>query len=437
MQRFFKESLLRWKDSPLRVPLIVRGARQVGKTFIVETFGREEFNNCVTINFESSSLYEQCFETFDPRSIISQLELLTKQKITPGHTLLFLDEIQQCPKALQSLRYFKEQMPQLHLIAAGSLLEFAIHDESFSFPVGRVQFARLYPLSFEEFLVGLGDTQLQKELAVFDLAGPPPPAIHAHLLQKMKDYFIIGGMPASVMAFLKTHSLLEVKYAQKALWDAYESDFGKYAKNTQHRYLKRIFEEGPKLIGDHVKYNRIDPDLPNPARSMKQAIELLKLAGLINPIQATTAGGLPLLAAERQNMFKLLFLDIGLVEQVMNIDPQNAELMTGALAEQFVGQELLATSDPFLEERLFFWCREKSSSSAEVDYVIAYKGHIFPVEVKAGKAGKLRSLNVFLNEKKAPFGIKISQDVLSWEKNILSLPLYMVAHVHRFIDALL
>lgn len=421
----------------MRVPLIVRGARQVGKTFIVEAFGREAFKNYVNINFESSEVYKQCFETFDPRSILNQIEILTNQKITPGETLLFLDEIQQCPKALQSLRYFKEQLPELHLIAAGSLLEFTIRDEDFSFPVGRIQFAKLYPLSFEEFLLGLGDTQLQAALASFSIKNPPPPAIHTQLIKRLKDYFIIGGMPASVMAFLKTASYLEVKYAQKALWDAYESDFGKYAKKTQHRYLKMIFGEGPKFIGSHVKYSRFDPELPNPARDIKLAIELLRLAGLLHPISATSGGSLPLTSHEKKHMFKLIFLDIGLVEQVMNIDPQDADFMTGALAEQFVGQEFLATFDPFLEEKLFFWSREKQNSSAEVDYLIAYKGKIFPVEVKAGKTGKLRSLNVFMDENKAPFGIKISQDVLKWERQILSVPLYMMAHLPRLIDALM
>jgi uncharacterized protein len=436
MQRIFKKTLHKWKNSPTRLPLIVRGARQVGKTFIIEAFGKEEFTNCVTINFESSSLFRQCFETFDPRSILGQIELLTRQKIIPGETLLFLDEIQQCPKALQSLRYFKEQLPELHLIAAGSLLEFTVRDEDFSYPVGRVQFAKLFPLSFEEFLIGLGESPLQAALASFDIANPPPPAIHAQLLEKMKDYFIVGGMPASVVTFLKTRSYLDVKYAQKALWDAFEADFGKYATKTQHRYLKKIFEESPKLIGDHVKYSRIDPELPNPARSMKIAFELLKLAGILHPINATTAEGLPLLATEKQHVFKVVFLDIGLIEQVMNIDPQDSGLMTGALAEQFVGQELMATSDPFLEERLFFWTREKISSSAEVDYVIAYKGRIFPVEVKAGKTGKLRSLRVFMEEKKSLFGIKISQDAMKWEKNILSIPFYMVSHLSRLIDAI-
>jgi predicted AAA+ superfamily ATPase len=170
---------------------------------------------------------------------LNQLELLTRQKIILGETLLFLDEIQQCPKALQSLRYFKEQIPELHLIAAGSLLEFAIRDEDFSYPVGRVQFAKLFPLSFEEFLIGLGESSLQEALASFDTSNPPPPAIHTHLIQKVKDYFIIGGMPASVVTFLKTHSYLDVKYTQKALWDAYEADFGKYATKTQHRYLRK------------------------------------------------------------------------------------------------------------------------------------------------------------------------------------------------------
>lgn len=176
---------------------------------------------------------------------MNQIELISRQKIIPGKTLLFLDEIQQCPNALQALRYFKEKLPELHLIAAGSLLEFAIRDENFSFPVGRVQFARLYPLSFEEYLDACGDNALAKELYSYDLVSSPPEALHHHLLNRIKEYFIIGGMPAAILAFLKTNSYLEVKYVQKALWDAFESDFGKYAKQSQHRHLKKIFEEVP------------------------------------------------------------------------------------------------------------------------------------------------------------------------------------------------
>lgn len=413
------------------MPLIVRGARQVGKTFIVEAFGQEEFKNTVTINFESTPLYQRCFETLEPRSIINQIELMVGRQIIAGETLLFFDEIQQCPRALQSLRYFKEQMPSLHIIAAGSLLEFAIRDENFSFPVGRVQFAKLFPLSFEEFLDACGENVLRNKLSLFSFSNPPPPSIHEYLLQKVKEYFIVGGMPAVVQTYVKSRSYLEARYIQKSLWDSYEADFGKYAKKTQHRHLKKIFIEGPKLIGDHFKYSRIDPELPNPAREMKQAIEELKLAGLLHPITATSAGSLPLSSGLKQNIFKLLFLDIGLVGQAMNVDIQDPGVMTGPLAEQFVGQEFLAYHDPYLDTPLFFWSRE--SSTAEVDYVLASKGLIFPIEVKAGKTGKLKSLHLFIKEKKSLFGIKISQEPLVIDKDVLSIPFYLVSHLTRLI----
>ncbi len=431
MQRDFKKILVYWKSHPLRMPLIVRGARQVGKTYVVQSFGEEEFGNLISINFEASPEYEACFATMDPKVIIRSIELISKQKIIPGKTLLFLDEIQQCPEALQSLRYFKEKMPELHLIAAGSLLEFAVQDENFSFPVGRIQFARLYPLSFGEFLDACDDHALREELSSFCITSPPAVAIHEHLLQRMRDYFVIGGMPAVLDSYLKTDSFLEVKYAQKSIWDAYENDFGKYAPKAQHRHLRKIFQEVPRLIGDHVKYSRIDPGLPNPSREMKRAIELLHLAGLLHPILATSGGSVPLLSSVKETIFKLLFLDIGLVQQVMNIDPKHPHLMTGPLAEQFVGQELIADTDPLLENRLLFWSRKQGS--AEVDYLTVHEGQVFPIEVKAGKSGKLKSLRLFMEEKKASFGIKISEDPLHYRDKILSVPFYLTAHLSRLI----
>lgn len=431
MQRDFRRALLAWKDNPLRVPLVVRGARQVGKTYGIQEFGKEKYEDLMTINFEASPEFQKCFEVMDPRSIISQIELISRKKMTPGKTLLFLDEIQQCPKAIQALRYFKENLPELHLIAAGSLLEFTLNEASF--PVGRVQFARMFPLSFGEYLDAGGDQALREKLDTYTCSNPPPIAVHEHLLKKVQEYFVVGGMPAAVNTILKTNSLLEVKYAQKSLLDAFESDFGKYAKKSQHRHLKKIFQEAPRLLGTHVKYSRIDPELPNPAREIKQAIELLKLAGLAHPIRATSAGSVPLLSGLKETIFKLIFLDIGLVEQIMNIDPQNPGLMTGPLAEQFVGQEILAAADPFLDEQMFFWNR--ANGEAEVDYLIAHKGGIYPAEVKAGKSGKLKSLHIFIKEKKAPFGIKISTESLQFERGILSVPFYLVSQLRRLIDS--
>lgn len=432
MQRKFRKTLLNWKNHPLRTPLIVRGARQVGKTFTIQAFGEAEFKNVHTINFELAPKFQSCFEDLDPQAIISQIELISRQKIIPQESLLFFDEIQQCPKALQSLRYFKEKMPDLHVIAAGSLLEFAMRDTEFSFPVGRVQFARLYPLSFEEYLEACGDTALKDSLYTFNCSSPPPISLHNHLLERVREYTFIGGMPAAVMAYLKTHSLIEVQYSQKSLWDAYESDFGKYARQAQHQHLKRVFEKVPTLIGDHVKYNRINPELPNPARDIKQAIELLHLAGLLHYITATSAGSIPLLSCAKENIFKLLFLDIGMVVQKMSADLQYSGIIKGPLSEQFVGQEFLAAADPLLDTNLFFWIREKGT--AEVDYLIAHKGIVYPIEVKAGKSGKLKSLQIFLQEKKSPFGIKISEEPLEYRHHILSIPFYLASHLNRLID---
>ena len=432
MKRKFTKTLLKWKANLARTPLIVRGSRQVGKTYVIQEFGKQEFKNCLTINFEASEVFRACFEAMDPVSIISQIELIANQKVTPGETLLFLDEIQQCPNALRSLRYFKEKMPALHVIAAGSLLEFAINNDQFSFPVGRVQFARMYPFSFEEYLEARNEKALLDALNSFDVSSPPSQAVHLRLMELVKEYFIVGGMPAAILAYINTAKFLEAKYVQKSLWDAFEVDFGKYAKKMQHRPLKKIFQEVPRILGSHVKYSRIDPDMPNPAREIKQAMELLELAGLLHYIYATSAGSIPLLSGLKESIFKLIFLDIGLVGQAMNVDPAFPGLMTGPLAEQFVGQELLSDADPLLDEKLFFWNRDKSD--AEVDYLFAHNGKIYPVEVKAGRSGKLKSLYVFMKDKKAAFGIKISQDSLCFEKDILSVPFYLTAHLARLID---
>jgi hypothetical protein len=431
MKRDFQKTLSRWQNHPLRMPLIVRGARQVGKTYVIESFAKEAFPSVMAINFEAAPNYGACFESMDPIAIIRSIELLSRQKIIPGKTLLFLDEIQQCPRALQSLRYFKEKLPELHVIAAGSLLEFAMEDESFSFPVGRVQFARLYPLSFLEFLDAIGDGELRAELDSFHMDHPPPLAIHHQLLLRLNEYFVVGGMPNAILAYLKTQSFLEVQYVQKAIWDTYENDFAKYAPKACHRHMKKIFQEVPRLIGDHVKYSKIDPELPNPAREMKKAFELLQLAGLVHPITATSAGGVPLTSGMKETIFKVIFLDIGLVEQGMGLEPRNPGLMAGPLAEQFVGQELIANGDPQLETRLFFWAPEVGS--AEVDYLLAQKGNIIPLEVKAGKWGKLKSLHRFISEKKARLGVKLSIEPLQQHENILSVPLYLTAHLPRLI----
>lgn len=441
MKRAFDAVLDKWKDDPNRLPLIVRGARQVGKSFTIEGFGQRLFENVVTLNFEKTKNAEYCFEKLDPRIIIQEIELILNQKIIPGKTLLFLDEIQDCPQAITALRYFKEEMPELHVIAAGSLLEFVLNDESFSFPVGRVQFMYMRPLSFLEFLEVNNLLILRNYLETITLQNTPSLQIHQELIKQIRLYMIVGGMPAVVRQFVADLSLLSCRQQQDTLLDGYRQDFAKYASKAQHRYLQRLFERAPDFVGSHVRYSKIDPEAANPAREYKQAIRLLSNAGLIHTVKATGANGLPLRAEVSEKKFKLLFLDVGLLLSAMEVDPSLytfdfiTALNKGAVAEQYVGQELLACSSPHRDTKLYFWERQETGSEAQVDYLMPIGDSIIPIEVKSYKTGKLKSLRLFMDEKRSPYGIKISEAPLSFNNNILSVPFYMIPFIDRLLNS--
>lgn len=441
MQRKIDQELLKWKNSPRRVPLLVRGGRQVGKTYAIEAFGKTHFHTTVTINFERNRRYLSIFDPsldLSPLKIVRAIEELSQTAIHPGETLLFFDEIQACPRAIMALRYFKEEMPNLHVIGAGSLLEFSLKGENFSFPVGRVEFQYMYPLSFHEFLAASQETVSLHRLGEISLDHPPSASLHAHLLSKVRDYFRIGGMPAALASFLKNGLSLEAAEIQQMILDSYRSDFGKYASAAQQKYLEMCFDRAPLLVGSRVKYSKIASEAQ--ARDLKGALHLLETAGLIHSVHATEASGLPLVSTIQEKKLKLIFLDIGLLQQYLYIDPQllNKEdllqVNAGALAEQFVGQELLVNTPSYRKESLFFWEREKRGSEAEVDYVIHYRTHIIPIEVKAGTSGKRRSLRIFMEEKGAPLGIHISQNPLSFQNRVLSLPLYLLADLPKLLD---
>ncbi len=438
MERSIDKELAAWKESPLRVPLLIRGGRQVGKTFAIEKFGRKHFDNLVTINFERERRFCPLFdESLKPETILRNLETIAQVPIKPGKTLLFFDEIQACPRAVMALRYFKEEMPELHVIGAGSLLEFSLKGENFSFPVGRVEFRYMFPLSFKEFLHAAGDSKLVKELEQAAPNNPLSNAIHSYALNKVRDYFQIGGMPQSIIAFLKTNSPIEWKKAQQMILDTYQSDFGKYGSAAQQKYLQICFEKAPELVGSHFRYIKISPEFQS--RDLKTALDLLENAGLIRYVQATNASGLPLQAGVNDRKFKIVFLDIGLLQEFLHTDPEQlreadlAQINSGDLAEQFVGQELMAYGESYRKTKLFFWQREKTGSEAEVDYLIQYKSSIIPIEVKAGKGNRIRSMRQFIEEKKSPLGIRISQNPLGFNNGILSVPLYMVSEITRLL----
>ena len=437
MKRDIEQELLKWKTSPLRAPLLVRGARQVGKSWIIEKFGREQFKNLIFLNFEQRPEVKACFETLLPEKIVSAIELFTGSTISPGNSLLFLDEIQECPQAIVALRYFKEQLPDLHVIGAGSLLEFVLNEEDFSMPVGRIQFLYLRPLSFQEFLSAIGREKLRDFLKNITLQNPPPTAIHEELSKLVREYVALGGMPAVISGYLQTKSLYQAQDVQSDILATYRRDFGKYSKKTKHKILSLLYEKAPGLIGCWFKYNKVDSDLPS--RDIKVALEQLCFAGLLSKVHHTSASGLPLITTQNEKKFKILFLDVGLVKRARFLDTAllfQEDLMLinqGLLAEQFVGQELLAYRDPKVEERLFFWAREQKSSSAEVDFVIPIDHKIIPIKVKAGTTGRLKSLKIFMEEKGSTLGVRISQAPLSFDSQVLSIPFYLIGEFRRLV----
>lgn len=290
------------------MPIILRGARQVGKSTLVQLFGKKNFDSVATVNFEQSPDLKACFSTLFPKEILAQLEVRLNMRIYPGKTLLFLDEIQEVPRALTALRYFKEQMPALHVISAGSLLEFSLHDEDFSFPVGRVQFLYLYPLSFREMLEARGEEILIERLQEATLDRPLPESLHHHALGLVRDYFVVGGMPAAVASFVKEPSFFQSQRLLSGILQTYQNDFGKYASQAQHRVLESFFVGAPPIVTKHFQYKKIDPNLRS--RELKVALQQLLWAGLLYQVHAAKGHGVPLAASANERKFKLLFLDI-------------------------------------------------------------------------------------------------------------------------------
>lgn len=440
MFRSVQNDLISWKNDPYRKPLLIRGARQVGKSYIVEAIGKAHFQNIITINFEFEPRFKGCFQSLDPLKIVNNLEAMVGQKIIPGYTLLFLDEIQQCPEAILALRYFKEKLPELHVIAAGSLLEFALNTGEFSEPVGRVQSLYMHPCTFKEFLIADNQQLLLQRIAeATPLRGLEPP-LHTLLLEKCREYFVLGGMPEVVRYFVEQKKYHGCEVIQATILEYYQRDFPKYGKKVNFINLQKIFSRAPALVAKHFKFSEIDQDIQ--ARDQKPALQALFNAGILYPVYHTAASGLPLNASLNEKKFKLLFLDIGLFQHASRMDIETLlmvdlnQINQGALAEQFVGQELIALSKNFERPELYFWERNKKGSQAEVDYVVNWAGQIFPIEVKSGTIGRLRSCRLFMQEKNISVGIRISSLPLSWHEGILSVPFYMVHELPRLIRQL-
>ena len=438
MKRTVDPILTQWKNSRVRQPLLVRGARQVGKTYSVTDFGKRAFENIVTVNFEERPELSRCFSDFDPKGIIDRLTILTRQSIFPGQTLLFLDEIQECPKAITALRYFYEKLPELHVIGAGSLIEFALRAEDFRMPVGRVQSVYMYPMSFEEFLTAVGEERLLDHLRTVDLKTGVTPVFATRLEEVFRQYLLVGGMPRVVDAFGENVLMDELQRLQSGLIRTYTDDFAKYASTAKHKYLKEVYISAPKMVGRRYKYSHVNPNIE--AKFLKEAIGLLCDARLLFKICHASGAGVPLLATMNERKFKIAFLDVGLMQNALGaqdsiiLDDSVMQINAGSIAEQVVAQELLAYADPYADEKLHFWARESRGSHAEVDFLIEIDGMPIPVEVKAGARGALKSMRLFFEEyPKTPLGIRYSMHELSYFDQILSIPLTMVSQTQRLL----
>lgn len=438
MKRTIDSELSKWFKSESRIPLLLRGARQIGKTFAVRKLAETHFKNLIEINFELEPFYIDCFQSLNPQHIISLVADVSRQKIIAGETLLFLDEIQNCPNAIMALRYFKELMPDLHVIGAGSLLEFTINNANFSMPVGRVQYMYMKPLSFCEYIEASGYEGLLKQLRDTSIENPLDKVLHNKLLYLTREYLLTGGMPDAVQAYINTQNYQEAQYKQTILLNTYRNDFGKYVKQSDHKYLQKVFDKTPALLGQQIKYNKIEDTMRS--RELKEAIACLNSAGVVRRVYVTTAAGTPLQALINEKKFKLLFLDVGLVTRATQVSVSqllNDEINLihqGGISEQFVGQELVAYQDCRLEPQLYYWSRDEVGSQAEVDYLITHESQIVPIEVKSGTTGKLKSMYMLMRERKLPLGIRISELPLALNNNILTVPFYLISEIPRFME---
>jgi uncharacterized protein len=427
MKRFLLDELLKWKESSIRKSLILRGARQVGKSYLIREFGKH-FDSFVEVNFEKDHNLSQIFDgDLEPQKIIEKISAAKNTVVIPGKTLLFLDEIQAVPRAVTALRYFYELMPQLHVISAGSLLEFVL--EKTGMPVGRVSSMYLYPLSFKEFLVASGREMLCDYIDKHDPQNPVSEVFLDQLMTLFGEYMAVGGMPEAVSVWLEHRDLKKVREIHHNIIDTYRQDFLKYAKNQQIHHVDKVFSAVPRMLGRKFVYSRVDETLKS--REIKPALELLEMAQVIHRVSHSSSNGVPLGAESNDSIFKTIFIDVGLAQAILGLsdgewmlDVKNSVVNRGEIVEAFVGTEILAYSDPHRPQKLFYWVREKQNSQAEIDFVIQKQDKVIPVEVKSGTTGNLKSMMQFLKEKSStPYGIHISPNNFGIHNNINQIPL--------------
>lgn len=455
MRRLYLEKLLKWVNNHKRKPLIMRGARQVGKTWLVRQLAIEAGLELIELNFEKNPEQVKFFNSNNVQEILNLIEVSPSfgKKIVPGKHLLFLDEIQVYPELLAKLRWFSEDLPQLAVIAAGSLLDFVLDEHDFSMPVGRVEYFYIKPMSFKEFLYAKNHTKSVKFLEDYSINKEMPDIFHQELCGLFREYIHVGGMPEAVSTWVTENSLLEVNKVQHNLINTYRDDFNKYVKRLDKERLEEVLRAIPLLLGKKFKYTQVNKNVQ--PKSIKQAVDLLNKAQVCNLVKQSAATGLPL-QTDDQKKYKVILLDVGLVNSLLGLtwdSGQNIEEVIfnneGALAEQVAGQLLLCLLPEYQEPQLYYWLRENASANAEVDYLIQYQNKVIPIEVKAGSTGTLRSLHNLMHIRQLKQAVRFNMnkplmteietsiyDGSNVKYNLLSIPFYLIECLPNLLDSI-
>lgn len=418
IERIIDKYLLEWKNAPTHKPLLLRGARQVGKSSAVRHLGAQ-FKYFAEVNFERLKGIHTFFSgDLDVRLIAAKIAKYIDIPIEPGNTLLFFDEIQECPEAIMALRFFKEDYPELHVIAAGSLLEFALETLP-TFGVGRIRSLFMYPFTFDEFLAATGNSGLIEVKRQADSLHPLDEPFHAKLTDLFRIYLMVGGMPEVVATWVETGDFLACRRLHSDIVLTYEDDFNKYRRRSSPELLRSVLRGVCHQIGNKFTFSQFAGDYRS--AQIREALRMLTLAGLVTPVTATSGNGLPLEAEANELIAKYLFLDSGLLLAILNLDGASSQKMIelimtgspqdvvnkGSLTEMVAGLEIMRYKEPFQRPKLFYWA-QTGNSIAEVDYLEPKDARVVPIEVKAGTQGGMKSLWQFMRAKRLNFAVRTS-----------------------------
>jgi len=430
MKRIITHELIGWKNKPGRMPLLLHGARQVGKTHIIREFGKEHYKNIAYVNLETNPVASTWFDdNIEPKRIIMLLEAHIKARVVPENTLIIFDEVQSCERALTSLKYFNENAPQYHIAAAGSLLGVALKREKYSFPVGNVDSKTLYSFTFEEFLWSQGEEILSEEIKIgFETNLTLHPSLHKRASELYKIYLIVGGMPASILEYTNTQSLLTVPGVQNRIINDYIADMAKYASESEAIKIRAAYNSVPaQLAKENRKFQYKVIQKGGSNSIFGEAIDWLESAKAVNKCYNLTTPETPLNVYKDFTNFKLYMSDTGLLtmtsktpqEIILNLTETDNRFL-GAIAENYVAQHFTTR-----EKSLLYWRSDsKSGGQAEIDFVLQEGADVIPVEVKAGEHVTSRSLSVFIKKYAPPYSIRISGKNFGFENKIKSIPLY-------------